>query len=72
MAVAVSTIPEREKLPAFVHLRKRAELPFLGLQIMPTSRAAHAIHIRDSKDTGGPALSVSAGAWAAFLAEVTA
>ncbi|MFD8546672.1 DUF397 domain-containing protein [Streptomyces sp. NPDC059649] len=29
-----------------------------------------AIHVRDSKNPGGPTLSLSAGAWAAFVADV--
>ncbi|MFE0376329.1 DUF397 domain-containing protein [Streptomyces inhibens] len=38
-----------------------------------TCSSPHAtIHVRDSKNPDGPALSLSATAWAAFLADVTA
>ncbi|MFB6842099.1 DUF397 domain-containing protein [Streptomyces sp. NPDC056361] len=29
------------------------------------------VHVRDSKDTGGPQLAVSAGSWAGFVAYAT-
>ncbi|MDQ0940507.1 Scr1 family TA system antitoxin-like transcriptional regulator [Streptomyces sp. V1I1] len=42
------------------HLRQCAELPFLGLQIMPTKREKHA---------GLAGLTVAPHAWAAFVAQ---
>lgn len=32
----------------------------------------HAIHVRDSKNPDGPALTLSASAWATFIADVSA
>lgn len=32
---------------------------------------AHAVHVRDSKDTARPGLTVAPEAWAAFVAAVT-
>ncbi|MGA5564681.1 DUF397 domain-containing protein [Streptomyces platensis] len=41
-----------------------------GGNCLEVSACPHAIHIRDSKNPGGPILTLSAAAWSAFLADV--
>ena len=41
-----------------------------GGACIEVAASPQAIHIRDSKNPGGPALSVGAAAWAAFVADV--
>ncbi|GAA2580405.1 DUF397 domain-containing protein [Streptomyces tubercidicus] len=41
-----------------------------GGDCLEMATCPHAIHIRDSKDPGGPILTTSAAAWSAFLADV--
>ncbi|MFI0903447.1 DUF397 domain-containing protein [Streptomyces sioyaensis] len=42
-----------------------------GGDCLEVATCPHAIHIRDSKNPTGPSLTLSATAWAAFLADVT-
>ncbi|MEW2435745.1 DUF397 domain-containing protein [Streptomyces caniferus] len=41
-----------------------------GGDCVEVATCPHAIHVRDSKNPGGPILTLSATAWAAFLADV--
>ncbi|MEI5134393.1 DUF397 domain-containing protein [Streptomyces libani] len=41
-----------------------------GGNCVEVATCPHAIHIRDSKNPGGPILTLSAAAWSAFLADV--
>ncbi|GFE21904.1 DUF397 domain-containing protein [Streptomyces nigrescens] len=41
-----------------------------GGDCVEVASCPHAIHIRDSKNPGGPILTLSAAAWSAFLADV--
>ncbi|MGW8551980.1 DUF397 domain-containing protein [Streptomyces tubercidicus] len=41
-----------------------------GGDCLEVATCPHAIHIRDSKNPGGPILTTSAAAWSAFLADV--
>ncbi|WP_328742807.1 DUF397 domain-containing protein [Streptomyces caniferus] len=41
-----------------------------GGDCLEVATCPHAIHVRDSKNPGGPILTLSATAWAAFLADV--
>ncbi|AZS74293.1 DUF397 domain-containing protein [Streptomyces lydicus] len=41
-----------------------------GGDCLEVATCPHAIHIRDSKNPGGPILTLSAAAWSAFLADV--
>ncbi|MFG2492883.1 DUF397 domain-containing protein [Streptomyces caniferus] len=41
-----------------------------GGNCLEVATCPHAIHVRDSKNPGGPILTLSATAWAAFLADV--
>lgn len=41
-----------------------------GGDCVEVATCPHAIHIRDSKNPGGPILTLSAAAWSAFLADV--
>ncbi|MEU6329348.1 DUF397 domain-containing protein [Streptomyces sp. NPDC047049] len=43
-----------------------------GGDCVEVASCPHAIHVRDSKDPDGPALTLSAPAWAAFLAGISA
>ncbi|WP_336050108.1 DUF397 domain-containing protein [Streptomyces sp. CA2R101] len=43
-----------------------------GGDCVEVATCPHAVHVRDSKDPDGPALTLSAPAWAAFLATVSA
>ncbi|MCX4636033.1 DUF397 domain-containing protein [Streptomyces platensis] len=40
-----------------------------GGDCLEVATCPHAIHIRDSKNPGGPILTLSAAAWSAFLAD---
>ncbi|MFG2096490.1 DUF397 domain-containing protein [Streptomyces sp. NPDC048612] len=42
-----------------------------GGNCLEVAACPSAIHIRDSKNPGGPILTLSADAWSAFLADVT-
>ncbi|MFF8783518.1 DUF397 domain-containing protein [Streptomyces sp. NPDC015125] len=42
-----------------------------GGDCVEVASCPHAIHVRDSKNPGGPVLTLGATAWAAFLADVT-
>lgn len=42
-----------------------------GGDCLEVSTCPHAIHIRDSKNPGGPILTLSTAAWSAFLSDVT-
>ncbi|MFG2864463.1 DUF397 domain-containing protein [Streptomyces sioyaensis] len=42
-----------------------------GGDCVEVATCPHAIHIRDSKNPTGPSLTLSATAWATFLADVT-
>ncbi|MEU8786927.1 DUF397 domain-containing protein [Streptomyces sp. NPDC048637] len=42
-----------------------------GGDCLEVATCPHAIHVRDSKNPGGPILTLSATAWAAFLADVS-
>lgn len=42
-----------------------------GGDCIEVATCPHAIHVRDSKNPTGPVLTLSATAWAAFLADVT-
>ncbi|MGI5260378.1 DUF397 domain-containing protein [Streptomyces angustmyceticus] len=41
-----------------------------GGDCLEVATCPHAIHVRDSKNPGGPILTLSATAWASFLADV--
>ncbi|MEU8912322.1 DUF397 domain-containing protein [Streptomyces nigrescens] len=41
-----------------------------GGDCVEVATCPHAIHIRDSKNPGGPILTLGAAAWSAFLADV--
>ncbi|MFE1768173.1 DUF397 domain-containing protein [Streptomyces angustmyceticus] len=41
-----------------------------GGNCLEVATCPHAIHVRDSKNPGGPILTLSATAWASFLADV--
>ncbi|GES32103.1 DUF397 domain-containing protein [Streptomyces angustmyceticus] len=41
-----------------------------GGDCLEVATCPHAIHVRDSKNPGGPMLTLSATAWASFLADV--
>ncbi|MGW8974601.1 DUF397 domain-containing protein [Streptomyces platensis] len=41
-----------------------------GGNCVEVATCPHAIHIRDSKNPGGPILTLSAATWSAFLADV--
>ncbi|QUI33239.1 DUF397 domain-containing protein [Streptomyces alfalfae] len=43
-----------------------------GGNCVEVARAPHAIHIRDSKRTAGPTLTISPAPWSHFLAHATA
>ncbi|WP_414505591.1 DUF397 domain-containing protein [Streptomyces sp. NEAU-L66] len=50
--------------------RKSSYSGSAGGDCLEVSSCPHAIHIRDSKNPGGPILTLSADAWSAFLADV--
>lgn len=50
--------------------RKSTHSASEGGNCLEVATCPHAIHIRDSKNPGGPILTLSAPAWAAFLADV--
>ncbi|MFJ5706519.1 DUF397 domain-containing protein [Streptomyces sp. NPDC093105] len=41
-----------------------------GGECVEVASCVHSVHVRDSKDTDLPSLSVSPAAWGAFLAQV--
>lgn len=42
-----------------------------GGQCVEVATCPYAVHVRDSKDTAGPALTVTPAAWAAFTAHAS-
>ncbi|ARF57548.1 DUF397 domain-containing protein [Streptomyces gilvosporeus] len=50
--------------------RKSSYSGSAGGDCIEVATSPQAIHVRDSKNPGGPALCVSAAAWAAFVADV--
>ncbi|WP_329146125.1 DUF397 domain-containing protein [Streptomyces sp. NBC_01456] len=51
--------------------RKSSHSGSEGGNCLEVATCPHAIHVRDSKNPDGPSLTLSATAWAAFLADVT-
>ncbi|GAO06555.1 DUF397 domain-containing protein [Streptomyces lydicamycinicus] len=51
--------------------RKSSHSSDEGGDCLEVSTCPHAIHIRDSKNPGGPILTLSTAAWSAFLSDVT-
>lgn len=61
-----------ECLEAAYTWRKSSHSGGEGGTCVEVARAPHAIHIRDSKRTAGPTLTVSPAPWSHFLAHATA